>query len=216
MLMTRPRNVDNVSVSYEEGNQRIVKRFTDPILARRFFAVKSREGKSPKVHRAAEVSTMSVENTNVAVVETTEAAPVVVAKKKPTPRKAPAAKKPTPKPAPATAKTAPAPKGKKEEATPKKASGKETIRTRLFKLLAKHTDGLSGRTVMEKLGLSGVPAILKDEGICEKPRIRRLVSEEARGVVYVLTALGKKDLEAGKVDDNAAPASKGQAWPEKR
>lgn len=112
MLMTRPRNTEPVAVSYESNNNRVVKQFADPILARRFFAAKYRAGKSPKVH-AAGVSTMSTEN--VATVETV-AAPVAEtpkAKKTPTPK--PAAAK---KPAKADAKKIPpAPKGKKAEPT---------------------------------------------------------------------------------------------------
>lgn len=111
MLMTRPRNTDPIAVSYESNNNRIVKRFSDPILARRFYAAKLRQGKSPKVHAATGVSTMSTENTPVVETTATEAAPVV--KKTPTPRK-----KPTPKPAPAAAKKAPAPKKTTAEAAP--------------------------------------------------------------------------------------------------
>lgn len=207
MLMTRPRNVDNVSVSYEEGNQRIVKRFTDPILARRFFAVKSREGKSPKVHRAAEVSTMSVENTNVAVVETTEAAPVVVAKKKPTPRKAPAAKKPTPKPAPA-------PKGKKpavkEAAAPAPKAGSDSLNgseTKILTALSKASSPMTRDDLRKKTGIQkGYSGLLGSHTKEVQPETllgRGLVkvsipAEGQRQHGYEITAKGKKELEKAK------------------
>ena len=91
-----------------------------------------------------------------------------------------------------------------------------SIRQRVFELLNKSPNGVTGAQIKEKLGLSGVPSILKDEGISEKPRIRRSVQEDVRGVLYHLTALGKKDLAAGKVDENAAPASGGKDWPNGR
>lgn len=88
----------------------------------------------------------------------------------------------------------------------------ETVRSRVFALLAKSKTGLTGAQIKEKLGLSGVPALLKDEGVCDKPRIRRTTSEEVRGVLYVLTALGLKAVKDGTVDENAAPPSGGKGW----
>ncbi len=86
-----------------------------------------------------------------------------------------------------------------------------TVRERTFKLIAKTP--MTGPAIKEKLQLAGVPSFLKDEGVCAKPRIKRAVVEGVRGVVYSLTALGAKDLAAGKVDENAADASSGQEWP---
>jgi len=89
-----------------------------------------------------------------------------------------------------------------------------TIRLRVFQLLNKKPSG--GAEVKDKLGLSGIPSLLKDEAICAKPRICRKVEEGRRGVVYHLTALGKKDLVSGKVDENAADSSAGKDWPTNR
>lgn len=93
-----------------------------------------------------------------------------------------------------------------------KAEATETVRSRVFALLAKSKTGLTGAQIKEKLGLSGVPALLKDEGVCDKPRIRRTTSEDVRGVLYVLTALGLKAVKDGTVDENAAPPSGGKGW----
>lgn len=87
-----------------------------------------------------------------------------------------------------------------------------TVRQRVFNLLAKNPDGLTGRDVMLKLGLKGIPSLLKDEGIGDKPRIKRSVSEGVRGVLYSLTAAGRADQSKGKVDENAAPRSAGKDW----
>lgn len=87
-----------------------------------------------------------------------------------------------------------------------------TIRDRVFKLLAKNADGLTGAQIKDKLQLGGVPSLLKDEGVCEKPRLKRTVREDVRGVVYVLTALGRKAVEADKIDENAAPSAAGKDW----
>lgn len=98
----------------------------------------------------------------------------------------------------------------------KSTTDKVTIRTRVFNLLAKSKEGLTGKQIMEKLELKGIPALLKDEGVCDKPRIKRKTQEGVRGVVYELTALGRKDQAAGKVDENAAEFAGGKDWPEGR
>lgn len=97
-----------------------------------------------------------------------------------------------------------------------KTNGKKgsTVRERVFSLLAKTP--LTGAAIVTKLSLSGIPSLLKDEAICNKPRIRRKMQEGVRGVVYELTALGKKHLEEDLVDSNAAPSSAGQDWPNGR
>lgn len=117
--------------------------------------------------------------------------------------------------APAKTKPKPLPK-KKVAAKPAKAKASDSIRSKVFTLLKENPNGLTGPSIMKKLKLSGVPSLLKDEGMCEKPRIKRAVSEEVRGVLYKLTALGLKDTNAGKVDDNAAPHSAGKDWPDGR
>jgi hypothetical protein len=155
--------------------------------------------------------------------EATEApTPKKTGLKKPAAAKpAPAATKPGTKPA-AKAKPAPTPVPKKplKNAAPAKAvkGTKETtsIRQNTFELLKNNPDGLTGAQIMQCLNLKGVPAFLKDEGVCDKPRIKRASIEGIRGVVYKLTALGLKDLDHGKVDENAAEASAGKDWPANR
>lgn len=149
-----------------------------------------------------------------------------------------AAAKPAPKP---KAKPAPAPKAKATPAAPKsmtslmpkvggkakpakaatpakaaKPSSGPSVRERVFASLAKAAEGMTGKQVMDKLGLKGIPGLLKDEAICDKPRIKRVTKEGVRGVMYVLTAAGRKDQESGKVNDNAAEGSGGKEWPNGR
>lgn len=139
-------------------------------------------------------------------VETMEAPATAVAKKvtKKATKKAVAKK--------ATKKTVK--KGAKKESTPRGPS----IRSKVFALLKKHANGLTGPQIQEKLELQGVPALLKDEAIGEKNRIKRTTVEGVRGVVYVLTALGKKHADAGAetVDEFAAPKAAGMDWPSNR
>lgn len=101
---------------------------------------------------------------------------------------------------------------KKAPASVKKAAGGPSIRVRVFNLLAKSIDGLKGSQIQEKLGLKGIPALLKDEGVCDKPRIKRAANPEGRGVLYSLTARGKQAVEKGTVDSDAAKASGGKDW----
>jgi hypothetical protein len=87
-----------------------------------------------------------------------------------------------------------------------------TVRSQIFELL--HVHRLTGAQIAEKLNKHYVPAILKDEGVCDRPRIKRETVPCVRGVVYSLTNLGEEDLEAaGRVDENAAGPSKGVHWP---
>lgn len=111
----------------------------------------------------------------------------------------------------AATKTEKAPKVAKVKAEKVAKETGPTIRQRTFELLAKTP--MTGPAIKEKLAISGVPSFLKDEGVNDKPRIRRRAEEGVRGVLYELTALGKKDLAAGKVDENAAEASGGKEWP---
>lgn len=90
----------------------------------------------------------------------------------------------------------------------------ETIRLRVFRALSKKPQ--TGPQLAAALGLSGVPSLLKDEGVIAKARIRRKEVEGVRGVVYELTAAGKADLAKGAVDEHAAPASGGTPWPNGR
>lgn len=101
-------------------------------------------------------------------------------------------------------------KGKSKKET--KPRG-ESIRLRGFKLLAK--GDLTGAQVKEKLGLSGVPSFLKDEAVIATPRVKRFTVPNpetgADGPThYTLTAAGKKALEKGTVDSEAAPRSVGK------
>lgn len=134
----------------------------------------------------------------------------------PAPTKKTAAKKSAPATAAvkgtkkAAVKTAPAP-------TKKKATSAEgTIRSRVFHLLQMNPQGLTGGQVMGKLSLSGIPALLKDEGVRDNPRIKRETQEGVRGVLYLLTAAGKKAVEKGTVDSDAAEPSGGKEWPTKK
>lgn len=132
----------------------------------------------------------------------------------PTVDAAPAATKPAKKVNKAKANGKPAKKPAKKAAKAKKASTPrgDSIRLRTFRLLAKGE--MTGRAVMDKLGLKGVPACLKDEALCDNPRIKRTSPPTATGADgpthYVLTAAGRKALEKGTVDSEAAPRSIGQ------
>lgn len=103
--------------------------------------------------------------------------------------------------------------GKKATKAAPKSSGGPSIRERVFALLNKSPNGLTGGQIKDKLGLGGIPSLLKDEGVCDKPRIKRISEEGVRGVLYTLTALGKKAVEKGTVDSEAAPLASGQEWP---
>ena len=94
-----------------------------------------------------------------------------------------------------------APKAKKQP----KARG-ESIRLRGFKLLAKGE--LTGAQVKEGLGTSGIPNLLKDEALCKPPRIAR--NTDKGPTLYSLTAAGRKALDEGTVDSDAAARSVGQ------
>ena len=128
------------------------------------------------------------------------------------PKKKPVAKAATTTVAGGKGKTVTAPAKK---APPKKEKEGPSIRERVFALLAKSPEGLTGAEIKEKLELGGIPSLLKDEGVCEKPRIRRKSVEGVRGVKYELTALGKKHAAEGKVDEHAAELSGGKDWPSK-
>lgn len=153
------------------------------------------------------------ENQEVDAVETV--AEPATAVSKPVKKKAAAKSNKEVKPAKKTPKkTVKAPAKKKAvKKAPAVARG-DSIRLRVFKLLAKNVDGLTGRQIKDRLELSGVPNLLKDEGLADKPRIRRRDLEGVRGVVYQLTAAGKADLEKGKVDENAPTSAAGKEWPD--
>ncbi len=91
-----------------------------------------------------------------------------------------------------------------------------TIRSQVFTLLAKHSDGYTGAQIMEKLNLKGIPALLKDEGVSATPRIKRASVEGVRGVVYQLTAAGRKAVEKDTVDSDAPESASGKDWPANR
>lgn len=105
-------------------------------------------------------------------------------------------------------------KGAKKAAKASKPRG-ETIRLRVFKLLAKAKGhGLTGKQIMEKLSLGGVPSLLKDEALCKPPRIKvervpNPNTDSEGPAYYSLTATGEKALRENKVDENAAPRTVG-------
>jgi len=109
-------------------------------------------------------------------------------------------------------------KGAKKAAKKQREGGRmddshDTIRLRIFKLLKKNPNGQTGSQIAEKLELSGIPNLLRDEGIvASPPRIKREEIEGQRGVVYSLTAAGKKALENGTVNSGAPGAATGKSW----
>jgi hypothetical protein len=130
---------------------------------------------------------------------------------------APAKKKAAPKKKATPAKKAPKKAAKAKKAAVKKAPTKRTeptIRHRVFTLLNKSPNGYTGAQIKEKLELAGVPNLLKDEGLSDKPRIKRVDIEGVRGVVYQLTAAGRKAVADGTVDSNAAESAARVAWPD--
>ena len=144
-----------------------------------------------------------------------EAAPAPAA-----PAKKAAAKKPTKVAKKKVAKKAPKKAAKKtaKKAVPTGGQGdkRDTVRLRMFRLLGKKSDGLTGAAIKEALELGGVPNILKDECMGDPPRIRRLDIEGTRGVVYQLTAAGKKAIENGTVNSGAPESAAGKEWPNGR
>lgn len=112
-------------------------------------------------------------------------------------------------------------KAKGAKATKKAAKGDgggrmddthDTVRLRVFKLLKKTPNGLTGASIAEKLELRGIPSLLKDEGMSAAPRIKREFIEGTRGAVYSLTAAGKKAVEAGTVNSGAPASASGKEW----
>jgi hypothetical protein len=101
------------------------------------------------------------------------------------------------------------------EATPKKkaakdkAPAKETTREQVFKLLAKHPNGLTMPQIREKLELKKPVSLVKHECLADKPRMKREQHEDSRAMLYSLTAAGKKAIADGTVDSGAAPSSAG-------
>lgn len=86
-----------------------------------------------------------------------------------------------------------------------------TMRLVVFQLL----DGeiMSEAQLGEFFSQKTIPHILKDEGVCDMPRIRRVKVEGQRAAGFTLTRLGRKHLKEGKVDSHAAPSSAGRSWP---
>src|SRR4051794_41066757 len=91
----------------------------------------------------------------------------------------------------------------------KKKPAKESTRLRVFKLLAKHPNGLTMPQIREKLELKKPVALVKHESLADKPRMKREQHEDTRAMVYSLTAAGKKAIADGSVDSGAAPSSAG-------
>jgi hypothetical protein len=112
-----------------------------------------------------------------------------------------------------------------KKATTKKATTKaektaaakkaDSLRLRVFKLLAKHskgaTPGLPMAAIREQLELSAPCALVKHECLAAKPRMKRAKYEGARGVHYFLTAAGLKALKDGTVDEKLPPSSVGES-----
>lgn len=99
-----------------------------------------------------------------------------------------------------------------------------STRLRVFKALKRYHNGLTVLQIKGKCALlpkSGHLSLILPEEI-ERKRIRREehMVANAKGVerkitVYVLTAKGKKDLEAGQVDGNGYAGQRiGRSWTE--
>lgn len=153
---------------------------------------------------------MSEQESTTAVVEATPVAtaPAKKAKAAPKKRAVKGAKKATKK----AAKGAKAVKKEKGTGGGRMDDTHDTVRLRVFKLLKKTPNGLTGAAIAEKLELKGIPSLLKDEGMNAAPRIKREFIEGTRGAVYSLTAAGKKAVEAGTVNSDAPASASGKEW----
>lgn len=87
-------------------------------------------------------------------------------------------------------------------------SGKESKRLRLFKLLAKYPAGLGNAKIREKLDTDSIARICRDEAVAGRLKVT-VAPEGEQGKRFTLSAAGKKALEKGTVDSNAAPVSEG-------
>lgn len=100
----------------------------------------------------------------------------------------------------------------KKKAPAKKAAkkrGGDSTRVQVFKMLAKHPDGLTVADIQKRLELKGKPSFVKHEALRDKPRIKREKHADTRAMLYSLTAAGKAAIEKGTVDSDAAPSSVG-------
>ena len=99
---------------------------------------------------------------------------------------------------------------------------KGSTRMRLFKALKGFSDGLTASTIKVKTGMlpnSGHLAVLLGEEV-EAKRIKKSVASDANEkvhTIYLLTAKGLKDLEAGEIDGNKYAGNRiGQLWTKPR
>lgn len=169
-----------VNVEYSNRGRRIVKCFDDAHRARRFYAAKDRAGAFPRVVAAGAV-TMSEPTTPVATEATTPAKPT--APKKTTAKKS--AKK--------AAKAKP-----KAEKTTAKASKSKTVRHRAVEAIYKRGE-MTAAQIAKSVGIEhGLKPTLDQE--VERGHLRYGNNEDIRGVVYDITAKGRKAVEAGTVD----------------
>ena len=83
-----------------------------------------------------------------------------------------------------------------------------STRMRLFKALKKYWEGLTVKTIKVKTGMLPISGnlydVLREE--VEAKRIRKSIASDENDknhTVYLLTAKGLKDLEAGEIDKNA-------------
>ncbi len=60
---------------------------------------------------------------------------------------------------------------------------------------------------MKKLGITDTQNVFRDEGLSDKPRIKRAEVDGVRGMVYALTARGRKAIENGTIDSERPPSS---------
>jgi len=187
-------------VEYDSRGSRAVRLLPDQCEAQRLFVKAEHMGLHPSFSRSDSMSTVEttpvVPSTEKTFKKTVKKAAKPVAKKKNLIKGKAAVAKPEPK-------KASVPRG-------------DSIRLRTFQLLNKHPNGLTGAQIKERLELGGIPSLLKDEGCAATPRIKRQTQENVRGVVYVLSAAGRKALEKDTVDSDTPEKAAGQEWPANR
>jgi len=93
---------------------------------------------------------------------------------------------------------------------PSKKKG-PSVRERIFKILEKAEFGFSRKEVMMKLHIRDTQNVFRDEGLSEKPRIKRTEVPGVRGMVYSLTPRGRRAIENGTIDSEKAPSLLGNA-----
>lgn len=79
----------------------------------------------------------------------------------------------------------------------------ESKRLRLFKLLARHPDGLLNCEIRRLLQNDTVAAMCRDETMHGRFRVTKM--EDDRGMRFLLSQKGRRALDEGTVDTQAPP-----------